>query len=125
VVADIPAELPDASDTWKVAYRVVSADGHPISGTISFTVATAAPTSTARQDSVPVTSTTPASTPATSTAGSSHAKPSSKNSVATMLWLPLGAFVLVVAVVAVAVWRSRGNNTTRRGNRDQQTPPRS
>lgn len=38
VVAPIPAELQKAAGHWIVAYRVVSADGHPVEGSIEFTV---------------------------------------------------------------------------------------
>ncbi|WP_459986446.1 copper resistance CopC family protein [Nocardioides sp. AN3] len=37
LVADIPGEGM-AGGAWKVAYRVTSADGHPVQGTLSFTV---------------------------------------------------------------------------------------
>lgn len=121
LVADVPADLPDrsSSSTWQVAYRVVSADGHPISGTVSFTVAGPtgepgpAPTATARQGATPpVTPTTSTATtvPPASAAGPGNAQPASKTSVATLLWLSLGAFVLVVGVGA-AVWRSQDRST--------------
>ncbi len=38
-----PATLPDG--TYQVAYRVVSGDGHPVTGAISFTIGNAAPSS--------------------------------------------------------------------------------
>jgi methionine-rich copper-binding protein CopC len=44
LTAEVPAEAAstDPSDPWKVEYRIVSADGHPIKGSITFTVATVA-----------------------------------------------------------------------------------
>ena len=47
VIADVPADAvaPDEGPApWQLLYRVVSGDGHPISGTIDFTVT--APTTT-------------------------------------------------------------------------------
>ena len=37
LVADVPGEGM-AGGAWEVAYRVTSADGHPVQGTLSFTV---------------------------------------------------------------------------------------
>lgn len=42
VVSTVPARLADQADPagrWRVSYRVVSDDGHPIAGTMGFTVA--------------------------------------------------------------------------------------
>jgi len=52
VIASIPssassAQAPGRSAVWKVQYRVVSADGHPISGSISFGVAGGRPSASA------------------------------------------------------------------------------
>ena len=42
---EVVAEIPEgAAGSWRLAYRVVSADGHPISGTIGFTVTASSPT---------------------------------------------------------------------------------
>jgi copper resistance protein C len=41
LVATVPASMtvePDAVSRWRVAYRVVSADGHPVAGESTFTV---------------------------------------------------------------------------------------
>lgn len=58
----IPTTAP-SPQTWTVTYQVVSADGHPISGKVQFTVAAAPPT----------TPTTPTTPPATSNTGSATA----------------------------------------------------
>ena len=66
------ASVPDGlrlTGAWKFAFRVVSVDGHPISGTIAFTVRPAAastgraPTATATTS----TATAPTATPTTTT----------------------------------------------------------
>lgn len=42
VAADVPPDLrtatPGHAQTWKIGYRIVSADGHPVSGLLQFTV---------------------------------------------------------------------------------------
>lgn len=40
VLVDLPAEVPDGTST--LTYRVISADGHPVSGTVTFSVGTPA-----------------------------------------------------------------------------------
>jgi len=72
VVLAVPEELTQesAAQPWRVDYRVVSADGHPISGSVSFTVE-AAPVAVAPV-APPATSTTAAApTPSSASAGAS------------------------------------------------------
>jgi len=78
--AQLTATVPEGSrrpGAWKVAFRVVSIDGHPISGTIAFTVrpasastsATSTPTRTAP---APSTGSSPTATATTTTRASGH-----------------------------------------------------
>ena len=65
-----PNTTTDSPQEWDVAYRVVSQDGHPIIGTISFTVtapARAASNPTTTSPTTPATSSAPATPAATST----------------------------------------------------------
>ena len=126
VTAQVPAgqtpatsqEPAGADQAWTVTYRVVSADGHPISGSYSFTVAGAAPSTTATPTSTPP-QTTSTSVPATSPPGSveSAAAPSRGRENATGNRLP----AVVMAVIALpllaaavgAVWWFRRQGRTR------------
>lgn len=93
VTAALPAGLPGGD--YEVAWRVTAADGHPISGTFTFSVA-AAP--------APTTSETTAA-PATTSSDVAAAPPEGR-APASRWWLFAAAVVLGVAV-AVAVWRRR------------------
>lgn len=102
---------------YKLTWRVVSSDGHPISGTYQYSVtakavagatpaeptADASPTTTAAPaESTPTAATEP-SDAATDTADSSAQTSSGFGMVGL---LPIGAVVLVV-VIGVVVWRVR------------------
>lgn len=67
----LTASVPDSlrlTGAWKFAFRVVSVDGHPISGTIAFTVRPVpASTSAAPTATTPGTATAPAARPTTTT----------------------------------------------------------
>jgi methionine-rich copper-binding protein CopC len=94
-----PVELGSAG-AYRAAYRIVSSDGHPVTGQITFTVTGAA-------------AGTATGTPSTGGAGAgvTTAVSSSGNSggIAAWVWILVGAavVVLVVAAVIVAV-RPRG-----------------
>ena len=77
-----PAEL--TGDTYTIAWRVVSSDGHPIEGTFSFAVA-AAPE------------------PAPTTAATSDASDETGDEARSVVPLLVGLAVLAAAVVVVAV----------------------
>lgn len=74
-----PADL--GRGTWQVSYRVVSADGHPVSGAITFTVGAESPVS-------------------------AESAPSATDRSVT-LWLVVGAILVVIIVVLVMAWRRR------------------
>lgn len=105
--------------TWRVTYRVVSADGHPISGTVAFTVtspAVAVPTeSAATPPPAPTAETPTAQTPAptaatpTATAADDAAASGEDPSGAPWGWLGAGAVLVLAAAAAIAVvTRRRG-----------------
>lgn len=77
VVAPVPAESAESGDgEVGVLYRVVSADGHPVSGRVTFTVAQASP-STPPSSAAPTTGATSpaAATPSATTTGPTAAAP--------------------------------------------------
>ncbi|MFE7404537.1 copper resistance protein CopC [Isoptericola sp. NPDC057559] len=65
-VATLPADLPGGD--WDVAWRVVSSDGHPIEGDLSFTVAAASPSPTPTPTPTPTATPTPTSSAPSPTA---------------------------------------------------------
>ncbi|WP_166442287.1 copper resistance CopC family protein [Nakamurella flava] len=132
----VPVKAGAPAGAYQVAYRIVSSDGHPVTGELSFTAEAAAagsapvssaPVSSAPVSSAPVSSTATSSTPAASTPSSSAAPSSSAPSSALVspaanasdsgsgvpAWL-IVVIVLVIAaggaVVAVLVRRARGGS---------------
>jgi methionine-rich copper-binding protein CopC len=102
-----PAEL--TGDTYTVAWRVVSSDGHPIEGTFSFAVAAApepAPT-TASEEPAAV---TPSATEDTTTEATTSAVPEEAEdegrSIAPLL-VGIGVLAAAAVVVAVLIVRRR------------------
>jgi methionine-rich copper-binding protein CopC len=94
-----------ASGRYEVAYRVVSADGHPVEGTVPFKVAggqsAAAPAASAA--------------PGNQQGGNEQAQPASNTSTAGggKRWLMVGAGLLVAAGIGLAiVYLRRGKETT-------------
>lgn len=113
--AQITAEMPAmgaqsaGASRWQVDYRVVSADGHPITGSLRFTVAATggqeAPTSTA-----PPTTPEPEATdtsPDEVTPGQNAADAGVDNDRAWMSTLIIGGITVVVVVAALSLL-SRG-----------------
>ena len=97
-----------------VTFRVVSADGHPVSGTVTFTTtgdASVPPPSSATASRVPPSpegaATVPASPPASATPAEASQPASSEGATSTP-WavVAIGALLLAVALGG-AVWRSR------------------
>ncbi|CAN5223175.1 hypothetical protein BH20ACT5_BH20ACT5_21400 [soil metagenome] len=94
-----PLAEPALAGTYEVGWRVVSSDGHPISGTFSFDVAAAPITTTAPQSTVPTAAPAETSDPAetaTATAVASATPETSSN------WLPLGIGLLILLLAAGA-----------------------
>ena len=100
--------------TYRIAYRVVSADGHPISGETSFTVTgpTRTPTSTGAT-STAATSTTSASSNPSAGAGAAATDSMTSATPTTgsqrqdgLTWLYIGGALLALAGLT-GVWESR------------------
>lgn len=109
-------ELPDGAYT--IAWRVVSSDGHPISGTIAFTVAGAGPAVPAETPSEAASSpssppssqgepSAPPSDETTPAAGSSSSDDEGLGSTATVLLIAGGALVVAVLAFVAAGGRRR------------------
>ena len=123
VIFPWPTQAPPGE--YSIAYRVVSADGHPVTGTISFSYAATAPEPSTPEptpsDSTPSTeSSTPAASPAASSPTALGPSPSSATESSTSsstdsssgtLLVVLGVVLLlgVIATSAVIV-RSRQRN---------------
>jgi len=93
-----PADLP--GDTYTVAYRIVSEDGHPITGSFSFSY----------PDSVSDPQVSPIETPAVETPTVEPTPPASADSESesgAMLGWVLGFIALALIVVGYFIWRKR------------------
>ncbi len=106
---DWPADAP--AGEWTVSYRVVSQDGHPIEGGITFTYAATSPTaspSTSSPSPTP-TSAAPTSAAPTSAAPSPSTSPTADTTAGTsgvlIAALAVGAIVIVGVVVALVARR--------------------
>ncbi len=89
-----PATLGPAG-TYEVIWRIVSSDGHPVSGEYSFTYAPAA-TATSAPGSA---------SPACAPAGAATAAPAPSTSDASSgVWLGVGIGSAAIIVVALGVW---------------------
>jgi methionine-rich copper-binding protein CopC len=97
ISAPWPVGLP--AGTYQVAYRVVSGDGHPVTGAITFTI-TASGASTSEV--------TGASTPALPEPSASPASSTASAEQMPILWVGgVIALVLIVALLLFAVVRGR------------------
>lgn len=105
VTASVDGELP--AGAYEVRWRVVSADGHPISGLIPFTVGDAAPA--ARPTAPAVATPEPSATPE---AGSSAPESSGGDMFRPLLIGVGGAVVAVLLFWAITAWRRRRPGTT-------------
>jgi len=81
--------------TYQVAYRVVSGDGHPVTGTYAFTVS--APTGQSVEPE-------PQASPATGSGGGGSA---ANGSGLTWISVTAVAILLVAAVLGILVWKRR------------------
>ncbi|MGO4342933.1 copper resistance CopC family protein [Pedococcus sp. 2YAF34] len=116
VSLDLDAGLPDG--TYKVAFRVVSEDGHPVSDTSTFRLAAAAPTSSAPSTSSGTDSPAPTMTPLPQSSSSSASVSSSEkasaatasgtgNGTGLRLGLAVGVGALAVAAGTALVAAAR------------------
>ena len=99
-----PADLP--GDTYKVAYRIVSEDGHPITGSFSFSYPDSVSESiTESEVAEPQVSTmeTPSVESTSSTSGSTD---SGSDSGSMLVWV-LGFLALALVVAGYFIWRKR------------------
>ncbi|GAA4352034.1 copper resistance CopC family protein [Microbacterium rhizosphaerae] len=85
--------------TYEVAWRAVSSDGHPVSGTYTFTYAPDAAVSASPKAAG---STHPAC--GTAPAQSSHSDAASSPPPDAGVWLGIGIGLVVVAIAAVGAW---------------------
>ncbi|ROR81678.1 hypothetical protein SAMN06295974_0923 [Plantibacter flavus] len=109
--SDVTARIEDTLPTgaYEIRWRVVSADGHPISGLIPFTVGGATPA-----DRAPATS-TPTPTAAAPVAAdlTDNTSPTDNASALRPALIGLGgAAIAVLAFWAFTVWRKRRPGTT-------------
>ncbi|MBM7787723.1 copper resistance CopC family protein [Tenggerimyces flavus] len=101
-----PLRTLEPAGAYTVAWRVVSADGHPISGTFAFTLTAAGTTSAPPTTAPPTTAPTtepPSTEPSAAASVGSSAPPSDGSASWPMMagGLVLGAFVLVGLVVGI------------------------
>jgi len=114
-----PITAPTVAGEVTVSYRVVSADGHPVTGRFSFTVATtgasASPSESASESASasepssvePSASEPSASAPSEPAASPSTSPVSSESSGSALPWVLGGLAVLALAGAAVAASRGR------------------
>ena len=110
VIFPWPPQMPPGE--YSIAYRVVSADGHPVTGTVSFSYAATAPEPSALEpsssDSTPsAQSSTPASSP---TASAPFASPASESSTSSSTdsssvtpFVVIGVVLLLGVIAASAI----------------------
>ena len=108
---DWPANAPGGE--WTVSYRVVSQDGHPIEGGITFSYAAASPSPTptsaspaptsAQPTSAAPTSAAPTSAQPTSAAPSPSTSPADETSSGTSGLLIAGIAIAVIVAAAVVI----------------------
>jgi len=101
IVLDVAAGSP--AGVWTVAYRVVSADGHPVTGQYQFTVkadpatSTPAPFDTPSSAPSPTAGTTPTPTAASAPTGMAHESPA----------VEIAVTVIALAALVVGVFYRR------------------
>lgn len=102
---------PEASGVVSVVWRVVSSDGHPISGDFTFTVPAAAPTPSETASSTP--SSTPSSSPSataeqTATPDATAPAAEQTSDASPLPWILLVVVLLIVAGAIAYLFVARG-----------------
>ncbi|WP_425955726.1 copper resistance CopC family protein [Xylanimonas sp. McL0601] len=114
-VVSVPAPPQFPNDTYQVAWRVVSADGHPVEGTFTFTLAAPEPSPSPTEAASP--------TPSAAATGADTAQPihqpsavpisadtpAQSGDVPSGLWIVFAAAVLASVAATVAWTRRRGS----------------
>ena len=110
VIFPWPTQAPPGE--YSIAYRVVSADGHPVTGTILFSYAATAPEPTPSHSTPSTESSTPAASPAAPSPTASTPSPSSATESSTSSstdsasgtpLVVLGVVLLLVVIAASAI----------------------
>ena len=94
VIFPWPPQAPPGE--YSIAYRVVSADGHPVTGTISFSYAATTPEPSSSDSTPSAQSSTPASSP---TASAPSASPTNESSTSSSTDSSSGTPLVVLGVV--------------------------
>jgi methionine-rich copper-binding protein CopC len=94
VIFPWPPQTPPGE--YSIAYRVVSADGHPVTGTISFSYADTTPEPSSSDSTPSAQSSTPASSP---TASAPSASPTNESSTSSSTDSSSGTPLVVLGVV--------------------------
>lgn len=105
----------EASGAVTVLWKVVSSDGHPISGEYSFTVAAAAPTPTETATPAPTETAAPDETPAPSTAPTVAPEDAGSDAAAVWPWVLFGLIAAAAAGVVVYLLVARARRDGRPG----------
>jgi copper resistance protein C len=104
----------EATGAIGVVWRVVSSDGHPVSGEYSFTVTAPVPENTPSAEPTPAESTTTSESPAPSAEPSSTPAAQQQDEAGSVVpWVVLGVAVLVAAalVAYLVISRARRSRT--------------
>lgn len=105
----------EASGAVTVLWKVVSSDGHPISGEFSFAVAAAAPTPTETATAAPTESAAPDETPAPSTAPTVAPEDAGSDAAAVWPWVLFGLIAAAAAGVVAYLLVARARRDERPG----------
>jgi methionine-rich copper-binding protein CopC len=106
--AQWPVDLP--GDSYKVAYRIVSEDGHPITGSFSFsypTSQTASPSESAPDSTTAEPQVSTMQTPSQESASAVPLSTESPSESGSMLVWVLGFVALALVVAGYFIWRKR------------------
>lgn len=116
VRAAVPTSLPITAGRWALAYRITSKDGHPITGTTSFTLTSqadsAGPSPAATGSLLPSTpdraaTSAPATAVAAATTGQARGGTGSRPDLSGFIWAGAGFLVVGLVVVAYEIRQRR------------------